>query len=322
MLRHGKRPGFVGERFSIAHTGDHAAMKAAAFDYVRADSLPQVLELLAQHGGDAKLLAGGQSLVPMMAMRLLRPALLVDIHRLAELKAIQRGNQVITIGAGVRQRTLEDDAQLPLQLPLVVKALRWVGHAQTRNRGTLGGSLVHADPSAELPLAALVLDATLRLSSHGGGGRSVKAGEFFLGPMLSATAETECLTAIDWPVWQGSGVGAAFDEVAIRHGDFALASAAAQVQLDAGGVCRRAAFGAGGVDGVPRAFPEIAQRLVGKRLDQGLARDVAAQAAGACDPGNDPHASAEYRRHLAAVLIERVLLEAAQSAAGAPRSAA
>jgi len=296
-------------------------MKAAAFDYVRAESLPQSLELLAQHGGDAKLLAGGQSLVPMMAMRLLRPALLVDIHRLVELKAIRRDAKTVTIGAGVRQRTLEDDAELPAQLPLVVKALRWVGHAQTRNRGTLGGSLVHADPSAELPLAALVLDATLRLSSHGGSGRSVKTAEFFLGPMLSATAETECLTAIEWPVWQGKGVGAAFDEVAIRHGDFALASACAQAQVDGGGICRRLSFGAGGVDGVPRAFPQIAQGLVGKRLEQGIARDAAVQAAKTCDPGNDPHASAEYRRHLATVLIERVLLEAAQSAADSARSA-
>ena len=290
-------------------------MKAAAFDYIRADSLAQALELLARHGNDAKLIAGGQSLVPMMAMRLVRPALLIDIHRLAELQSISRHGQEVQIGAGVRQRTLEDDTAAHTLLPLVAKALRWVGHAQTRNRGTVGGSLVHADPSAELPLAALVLDAKLRLASHTGGERVMQAADFFVGPMQSATGETECLSSIAWPAWEGSGIGAAFDEVAIRHGDFALASAAAQVQLDAQGICRRANFGAGGVDGVPRAFPAIAQGLVGQRLEPNLLRSVATAAAAACDPGNDPHASADYRRHLATILIVRVLREAAQAAA-------
>lgn len=291
-------------------------MKAVAFDYVRPDTLGGALELLAQHGGDAKLIAGGQSLVPMMAMRLTRPALLVDINRLQELKALAPGDGCITMGAGLRQRTVEDDTALHAQLPLIKCALDWVGHAQTRNRGTVGGSLVHADPSAELPLAALVLGARLHFDSQGEGARVMAIEEFFLGPMTSATAETECLTAIDWPVWVGQGVGAAFDEVAIRHGDFALASAAAQVQLDAQGVCKRAAFGAGGVDGVPRAFPDIARRLVGTRLEGEVLRSVATDAAGACEPGNDPHASAEYRRHLATVLIQRVLRQAAQKAVG------
>jgi CO/xanthine dehydrogenase FAD-binding subunit len=133
--------------------------------------------------------------------------------------------------------------------------------------------------------------------------------------MASDTSETECLRGIDWPVWEGQGVGAAFDEVAIRHGDFALASAAAQIQLDMDGVCRRAAFGAGGVDGVPRAFPELAEELLGQHPSEALFRDLAARAAADCEPGGDPHASPEYRRHLATVLIERVLHQAAQTAA-------
>lgn len=169
-------------------------MKAAAFDYVRAASVEHALEQLAAHGADAKLLAGGQSLVPMMAMRLLRPALLIDIHRLTALQSIQPQAHAVRTGAGVRQAALEQalagDATLYAQLPLVAQALRWVGHAQTRNRGT----------------------------------------------------------------------GSAFDEVAIRHGDFALASAAAQLQVDPQGICRRASFGAGGVAGVPLVFPHLADQ--------------------------------------------------------------
>jgi carbon-monoxide dehydrogenase medium subunit/2-furoyl-CoA dehydrogenase FAD binding subunit len=295
-------------------------VKAAPFDYVRAENLSQALELLNQHGGDAKLLAGGQSLVPMMAMRLARPALLVDIHRLQELKTISRRGDTIITGAAVRQRTLEDDVALNAQLPLVAQALRWVGHDQTRNRGTVGGSLVHADPSAELPLAALILGASLQLSSKTNGARSVAAADFFLGPMFTATGETECLTAIEWPLWEAAGTGSAFDEIAIRHGDFAMASAAAQVQLDAHGACLRASVGAGGVDGVPRAFPRLAQRLVGARLDDDLIRSVAADAAAACEPGGDIHADAEYRRHLVNVLVARVLRQAAQAAESSLRS--
>jgi CO/xanthine dehydrogenase FAD-binding subunit len=290
------------------------ALKAAVFDYVRAQDLSQALELLDQHGGEAKLLAGGQSLVPMMAMRLARPALLIDIHRLGELQtATIRGDAIVT-GAAVRQRTLEDDTTLHAQLPLLQKALRWVGHGQTRNRGTVGGSLVHADPSAELPLTALVLAATLWLVSKAEGERTVPAADFFLGPMFTATTETECLTAIEWPIWGRRGTGCAFEEMAIRHGDFALASAAAQVQLDDSGICLRASFGAGGIDGVPIAYPQLAQRLVGHLLTDDLVRSVAADAAAMCEPGNDEHASAEYRRHLAAVLVARVLRQSAQMA--------
>lgn len=289
-------------------------MKAAPFDYVRAESLNHALDLLHRHGYEAKLLAGGQSLVPMMAMRLARPAMLVDIDRLADLKSIEVRADALVTGAGVRQRTLEDDPDLPTRLPLVAQALRWVGHGQTRNRGTVGGSLVHADPSAELPLAAAVLNARLRLTSQEAGERGIAAGEFFLGPMFTDTRDTECLTAIEWPVWEARGTGAAFDEVAIRHGDFAMASAAAQIRVDDSGVCRQAAFGLGGVDGVPRSFPDLARHLEGSRLDDAMLDEVAEQAAALCESGNDLHASAEYRRHLAIVLGKRVLRRAAQAA--------
>lgn len=285
-------------------------MKAAAFDYERPTSLAQALALLAQHGGEAKLLAGGQSLVPMMAMRLARPAVLVDINRLPELKGLRIEDDCVWMGATTRQREVEDHTELHTALPLLRDALLWVGHVQTRNRGTVGGSLVHADPSAEMPLAALMLDAQLQLRSATAE-RTLAASEFFYAPMYTAVAEDECLFAIRWPRWAGSGVRTAFEETAMRQGDFAMASAACQLQLDEAGVCRRAALGLGGMDGTPRAFPELAAQLVGQRLTPALAQEVAHAAAAQTEPGNDVHADAEYRRELGAVLLARVLQRAA-----------
>ena len=290
-------------------------MKAAPFDYIRAESIDHAVELLARHGGDCKPIAGGQSLVPMMAMRLARPAVLVDINRLAELKQVAIGAESVHMGAATRQRDVEDDKALHAFLPLVRDALQWVGHIQTRNRGTVGGSLVHADPSAELPLAAAVLGATMHLCSEADGARAVPAQDFFLGPMFTAVGETECLVGIDWPVWSGGDVGTAFEETAMRHGDFAMASAACQLQLGPDGICRRAAIGLGGVDGTPLAFPVQAERLVGLRIDAALARDVAHACAERTEPGSDLFADAAYRRHLAAVLMTRVLLRAAAGSA-------
>lgn len=267
--------------------------------------------MLAQYGADAKLIAGGQSLVPMMAMRLARPTVLVDINRLDELKHVHVAADKVSMGAATRQRDVEDDRALHVALPLVRDALHWVGHVQTRNRGTVGGSLVHADPSAELPLAAAMLGATLRLRSQEEGEREVKAHDFFLGPMFTAVSDQECLVGIEWPVWHGSGVATAFEETAIRHGDFAMASAACQVQIDADGTCRRAAIGLGGVDGMPRAFPELAEHLVGRRIDAKVATEIAHAAVRQTEPGSDLHAGAEYRRHLATVLLSRVLQRAA-----------
>ncbi|WP_135468326.1 FAD binding domain-containing protein [Crenalkalicoccus roseus] len=293
-------------------------MKAAPFAYVRAESLDHALDLLAAYGGEAKPIAGGQSLVPMMAMRLARPALLVDINRLPALKGVAVGPRCAVMGATTRQRAVEEDAALHRAVPLLRAALAWVGHVQTRNRGTVGGSLAHADPSAELPLAACVLDATLVLQSRAGGERRLSAADFFLAPMVTAAEEAECLTAIEWPVWEGPGVACAFEEVAIRHGDFAMAAAACQIQLDADGVCRRAALGLGGVAGTPLAFPDLAAQLEGRRIHERLAQEVAEAAAARSEPGSDTHADAEYRRHLAAVLLRRVLLRAAGAPARAP----
>lgn len=295
-------------------------MKAAPFEYFRASTLAEACEQLAEHGADAKLIAGGQSLVPMMAMRLARPAWLIDIHRLAELQRIAARDDtaagedgVLTIGAAVRQCVIERDPLTRARLPLLGRALKWVGHVQTRNRGTVGGSIVHADPSAEIPLVACVLDAVLELRDASGA-TDVSAREFFLAPMVTAIAPEQCLAEIRFPVWKGARVGCAFEEVSIRHGDFAIVSACAQVALDADGKCLRAALGIGGASPFPQALPQIGEQLAGVQLDDGTIADAADAAATLIDPDGDLHATAAYRRHLARVLTERVLRSARDDA--------
>ena len=274
--------------------------------------------MLSTHGDSAKLIAGGQSLVPMMAMRLVRPAFLVDINEIAELKFARTERDTARIGACLRQSVVERDGALATRVPLLRQALAWVGHVQTRNRGTVGGSLAHADPSAELPLAAQVLGAKMILRSAKGT-RTLDAEEFFSGPMSTSMRPDECLEEIHWPVWSEKRTGSAFTEIAIRHGDFAMVAAAAQVALDAGGRCTRAAFGLGGAGGTPLAFPKIAARLLGAKLEDKAIEDAAGEAAKECDPGSDLHATKEYRRHLARVLAGRVLREAHAKALAATR---
>ncbi len=290
-------------------------MKAPPFEYARAASIDEACALLAQHGDAAKLLAGGQSLVPMMAMRLLRPAWLVDINEIAALKRIAVDENGARTAACARQVDIERDAALGARVPLLGRALAWVGHVQTRNRGTVGGSLAHADPSAELPLVAQLLGAKMQLRSARGT-RSVEAGAFFSGPMTTVLAADECLEAVDWPAWPDKRLGCAFVEIAARHGDFAMASGAAQIALDAKGRCTRAALGLGGVGMTPLAFPALTARLAGRRPSASDLDDLAREAAAQTEPNDDLHASAEYRRHLARVLAARALRAALEDAEG------
>jgi CO/xanthine dehydrogenase FAD-binding subunit len=295
-------------------------MKAAVFDYVRASSTEEACALLQQHGEDARLVAGGQSLVPMMAMRLARPSWLVDIDAIAGLKYIRADAERLHTGAGTRQRALERDALAARCVPLLAQALRWVGHVQTRNRGTVGGSLAHADPCAELPLAACVLDARMGARSVRGG-RALPAREFFAGAMTTSLAADELVEDIAWPIWREGRVGSAFTEVSVRHGDFALVSAAAQVALDGEGICLRASFGVGGADATPVVFPDLAGSLIGTRLEAHAITGVAASASQRLDPGEDVQASADFRRHLARVLVARALGEARDRAIAAHMNA-
>jgi CO/xanthine dehydrogenase FAD-binding subunit len=284
-------------------------LKSPPFEYARAASVEEACALLSQHGDDAKVIAGGQSLVPMMAFRLLRTAWLIDINAIAALKFVTPEADAVRMGACTRQCDIQRDDALAASVPLLRQALAHVGHVQTRNRGTAGGSLVHADPSAELPLVAQILEARMTLRTKSGT-RALPAADFFEDAMTTSVASDECLTEIAWPVWRERKTGSAFTEISRRHGDFAIVAAAAQVAVDDDGKCMRATFGVGGVAPTPIAFPSLAQRLVGTRLEKAALRDVAHDAAATLEPGSDTHASADYRRHLAGVLITRVLQSA------------
>jgi CO/xanthine dehydrogenase FAD-binding subunit len=291
-------------------------LKSPPFEYARAASIDEACELLSQHGDDAKVIAGGQSLVPMMAFRLLRPSWLIDINEIAPLQYTALETDAVRMGACTRQCAIQRDDKLAASVPLLRQALAFVGHAQTRNRGTAGGSLVHADPSAELPLVAQVLQARLVLRARSGT-RTLPAASFFAGPMTTSLRPDECLEEIQWPVWRDRKTGSAFAEISRRHGDFAIVAAAAQIAVDDAGHCKRAAFGVGGAAPTPVEFPEFAGRLVGTTLHKAVLHDVAQEAAAALEPEADIHASAAYRRQLAAVLVTRVL----QSASDAARTA-
>lgn len=284
-------------------------MKAAPFDYVRAESIDEACAALRRDGPDAKLIAGGQSLVPMMAMRLTRPVRLIDIHDLAAMQYVRNDPSDVVIGACTRQCTVERAPDLTRRAPLLHAALRWVGHVQTRNRGTIGGSIAHADPAAELPLAACILDADIQIRSDEGV-RRLAARDFFMGPLMTALESYECIECIRWPVWPERRTGCAFTEVSRRHGDFALMAAGAQVAIDDTGVCVRASLGLAGGASVPMAFPGLTGPLVGNVLSDDVLAAVGHAAAIELDPGGDLHASAGYRRHLAAALAQRVLQEA------------
>jgi CO/xanthine dehydrogenase FAD-binding subunit len=288
-------------------------LKSPPFEYARAASIEEACELLSQHGDAAKIIAGGQSLVPMMAFRLLRPSWLIDINEIAALKFVGSETDAVRMGACTRQCVVMGDDALAARVPLLRQALAFVGHTQTRNRGTVGGSLVHADPSAELPLVAQVLEARLLLRAKSGT-RTLPASAFFAGPMMTNVRADECLEEIHWPVWRERRTGSAFSEISRRHGDFAIAAAAAQIAVDDDGHCTRVAFGVGGASPTPIAFPELARSLVGHRVDKAKARTVAQEAAAALEPDSDIHASTAYRRHLAGVLMTRVLQQAYDAA--------
>src|SRR6516165_6555865 len=272
-------------------------MKPPRFDYVRAATLAEAHAVLAAEGSDARVIAGGQSLVPMLSMRLARPRVLVDIMRLPELAQIEEADGVIRVGAAVSQSELLDWPQLPARQPLLAAALPWVGHAQTRSRGTVCGSIAHADPSAEIPLVMVALEAEILLSSTRGQGR-VSAADFFTGLMSTAREEDELIAAAIVPRRQ-PGHGYAFREFARRHGDFAIVACAAIANE------REARLAIGGVADRPVAFDGLP--LDGTALDVALDR-----IAGELDARDDLHASVDYRRHLVRRLGRAPIAEASR----------
>jgi carbon-monoxide dehydrogenase medium subunit len=287
-------------------------MKAAAFDYVAPRSLDEAVAALAQHGDDAKLLAGGQSLVPVLALRLASPSVLIDLNRVAGLDRIAIDTDgTTTAGAMVRGRTLELSPEIARAQPLIHAAMPWVAHVQIRNRGTLGGSLSHADPSAELPAVALACNATMVLHSLRGS-REVAADDFFLGLFTTALAPDEILAGVRFPAWPG-GRRHGFVEMSRRHGDYAMVGVALTLDVDPAdrvSGARVVLFGA--ADKPVRAHAFVAA-LIGEPAALALAARAAARATVGLDPRSDHQASAEYRRELAQVLVRRALAKALES---------
>lgn len=289
-------------------------MKPAPFRYARPRSLDEAVALLASDA-DAKILAGGQSLVPMMNMRLVRPAVLVDVNALRGLDRIEESKDGgLALGALVRHADLVASPLVQARAPLLAEAARHVGHAAIRNRGTLGGSVAHADPAAELPAALVALGAEIEMTGPSGA-RRVAAAEFFHGMLATALGQGEMLVAVHVPV-QTPGWG--FAELARRPGDFALAGVAATVRADASGTrCAGASLVGFGLGDRPMRLAGAEGRLDAAPLDDDVASRVADAAGADCDPPDDVHGSAEYRRHLAGVLAERAIADAVARLRGA-----
>jgi carbon-monoxide dehydrogenase medium subunit len=309
-LPYGRRDNFLAKSCNSKPFNDLRDMKPAPFDYHAPRQLKEAAELLATLP-NAKILAGGQSLVPMMNFRYVIVDNLVDLGGVGDLRGIAVAEGRLRIGAMTSQRELELSADVSRHCPLMAEALRHVGHRQTRNRGTIGGSLAHADPAAELPAVCAAYDAIIHVASIRGI-RQVSFQEFTAGYMATVLQADEMIAAVELPLWRlGHGFG--FHEFSRRQGDFALAGAAALLDVGSGGIVRRAALTLFGVGAAPLRVEAAEARLMGQPLHAGLIRSAAA-AAWLVEPISDIHASGEYRRHLAQVLSARALTDAARRA--------
>ena len=281
-----------------------AYLKAAVFEYHQPASAEAAVEMLAELGEDAKVLAGGQSLVPVMAMRLGRPEHLVDVNRVAGLGGVTRSDGMLRVGALTRHRALERDLVIGRDVPLLARAAPYIGHFQIRNRGTLGGSLAHADPAAELPAVAVALDAGIEAHSVRGV-RRIPADDFFVSAFTTVLEPDELVTAVHLPVW-GAGSGFAVAELTRRHGDFAIAGAACGVQV-AGGRIIRAAVALFGMGSVPVRAWSAEQALADTLAAEADLTAIGSEAVAALHPPADAHGSAAYRRRVGAHMVTRAL---------------
>ena len=286
-------------------------MKPAPFDYQAPTTLDEAIAALSSGGDSAKALAGGQSLIPVLAMRLAKFDRLVDLRKIDELRQIDVGAEAARVGAMVRQADAERHPGLRRAVPLLSLALANVGHFQIRNRGTIGGSIAHADPAAELPAVALALDATLEAAGPDGH-RDIAASDFFEGTFTTALDDDEILTAVGFPVW-GAGSGFAVEEVARRHGDFALVGAACGIQVS-GGAVSRAAIGMFGMGYVPLRASAAEDGLIGSDPAAIDATALGAAAIAVLDPPTDIHATGEYRKAVAPHVIARAITRAIEEA--------
>jgi aerobic carbon-monoxide dehydrogenase medium subunit len=284
-------------------------MKPAVFEYFAPATLDETLELLHEHGDEAKILAGGQSLMPLMNLRLARPKVIVDINRLSGLDEIaSTADGGLAIGALTRLRAVEKSALVREQNPLLAAAMPLIGHFQIRNRGTIGGSLAHADPAAELPALAVLLGCEFSLARKSGV-RVVPAADFFLGYMATAIDPSELLTEIRFPGWRPGTVWA-FDEISRRKGDFALVGVALSAELDGNAKIQDIAIVMFGVGGKPHRIAGAESVLKGHRVDQEALRALGQAVAEELEPDSDIHASATYRKEVGGVLARRALQSA------------
>lgn len=288
-------------------------MKPAAFDYHRPDTIDDAAALLAELGDDAKIIAGGQSLVPMLSMRLAYFDHLIDIARLSELQGIELRGQELWIGAGTTEAAVGADDQVRQAVPLLTRATPYVGHFQIRNRGTLGGSVAHADAAGEYPAAALTLDAVIEVLSPRGR-REIAAADFFVGLWETTMAPDEVLTGVRFPVWNGRS-GFAIHEFSRRHGDFAIAGALVAVQLDDDDRVSRCGIGLLGLGATPRRATAAEAAVIGKPVGE-LAPEEIGRAAmtGLDDVPTDLQGSASYRTQVGATMAARAWAQAIDEA--------
>ena len=285
-------------------------MKPAQFAYVAVDSVEEAVGALREHGDEAKVLAGGQSLVPLMNMRLAQPTALVDINSIRELDGI-RANGSLEIGAVTRQLSVQRSAEVASAAPLVVEALRHVSHSGVRSRGTLGGTIAHADPAAEIPAVLLALGGEV-VARGPGGERTIAADDLFQGYFTTGLRPDELLTAVRF-AGRTDGMRFGFEEVARKAGDFALVGAAVAISVEAEGICTQARIALFGVADRPVRATGAEQALAGRRLDdEAIQREAANAAATAVEAKSDGHASADYRREVTAVVVRRALAQAAK----------
>jgi len=289
-------------------------MKPAAFTYHRPHSLPEALALLAAHGDAAKVIAGGQSLGPMLNMRLAQPAHLIDLNDLGELAAIRDAGSTIAVGALARQHAVACSELVRADCPLLGEATATIGHYAIRQRGTVGGSLAHADPAAQLPLIAVTLGAEIDIAGPRGR-RTLRAADFFVSVMTTALEADEVVVEARFPK-QGAREGGAFELFSHRHGDFALAAVAATVTVDASGRTRATRLGVGGVDAVPLALHDAAKGFDGRIPDAAWCLSVAAAAQAHIAPEDTTRVPALFRKEVCMVLMRRALARAAVRAGG------
>jgi CO/xanthine dehydrogenase FAD-binding subunit len=295
-------------------------VKPASFEYHRPGTIDDAVALLAELGDDAKIIAGGQSLVPMLAMRLAYFDHLIDISRLGELRGIERRGDELWIGAGTTESAVGSDAQVRQAVPLLTRATPFVGHFQIRNRGTLGGSIAHADAAGEYPAVALTLDAVMEVLSPRGR-REIAAADFFAGVWETTMESDEVLTGVRFPVWNGRS-GFSVHEFARRHGDFAIAGALVAVQLDDGDRVSRCGIGLLGLGSTVKRATAAEAAVIGKPVGELMAEEIGRAAmTGLDEVPTDLQGSASYRTQVGATMVERAWTQAIEEALGGARNA-